>query len=143
MATTPHVDPPKHSQHQDDKARSDKEAAARKDAERKDVAHQADPHQDAHKADEHEAAQKEKPKYPILPEGQAYELFRNGHKVAKEGSPPSQWFMMGRLPDGTACAQSPVTPELEKQLKEGKYYVADGLTDPPPPPEVTSHHDPL
>jgi len=122
MATTPHADPPKHSQQQNDKARHDAE-------------------EKAHEAAAHEEAKK--PKYPILPEGQAYELFRNGHRVAKEGSPPSQWFMMGRLPDGTTCAQSPVTPELEKQLKEGKYYVADGLTDDPPPPEVTSRHDPL
>ena len=82
-----------------------------------------------------------KPKRAILPEGQAYQLFYNGHKIARAEDKPTQWLAMGRLGDGTPVVQSPMTPDLEEKLKKGKFYLADNVSDDPPAPQA--HRDPL
>jgi hypothetical protein len=128
MATPPRADPPKQqpdpkqSQHQHDQPHDHAHEE-----------HEAHKHEEEHKG--------EKPKHPILPEGQAYQLFYNGHKIARDGDPPTQWLSMGRLADGSSVVQSPMTPDLEKKLKEGKFYLADNVSDDPPAPQP--RRDPL
>jgi hypothetical protein len=116
-------------------ARAKEEAEQHQKREKTEHEHEHE-HDDARKSDE-----QKKPKYPILAEGQAYQLFFNGHKIAREGDPPHQWLSMGRLPDSTPIVQSPMTPELEKKLKEGKFYLADGIVEDPQPPQP--RRDPL
>jgi hypothetical protein len=71
-----------------------------------------------------------KPKHPISDD--AFTLFHNGHKIAKDGDPPSKWISMGRLGDGTPVIQGPMTPEIEKEIQDGDYYLAEGLSDEDP-----------
>jgi hypothetical protein len=79
---------------------------------------------------EKKAAPKEgKSGHPILPPGQAESLFKNGHKIAKDGDPPSKWISMGRLGDGTAVMQTAMTAEIKAEIEAGSYYLADGLVD--------------
>lgn len=151
MATPPHVPPkppqqpdPRQSQREreerearekhEHEAREKREASAKEEAQRREKGEAED---DRHKGDE----QKGKPKYPILAEGQAYQLFFNGHKIVRDGDPPHQWLMMSRLPDSTPVVQTPMTEELEKKLKEGKFYLADGITEEPQQPQP--RRDPL
>lgn len=91
--------------------------------------------------DARKGGEQKRPKRAILPEGQAHQLFYNGHKIAREQDPPTQWLSMGRLGDGTPVVQSPMTPELEQRLKEGKFYLADNVSDDPPAPPA--RRDPL
>lgn len=84
-----------------------------------------------HQGDARKDDQEKKPKRQILAEGQAYQLFFNGHRIAKDGDHPSRWLSMSRLPDSTAVVQTPMTPDLEKKLKEGKYYLVEGLPEEP------------
>ena len=140
MATPPHV-PPKPSQQPDprqsQREREEREAREKHEAEQHERREKGEAEDDRHKGDE----QKGKPKYPILAEGQAYQLFFNGHKIVRDGDPPHQWLMMSRLPDSTPVVQTPMTEELEKKLKEGKFYLADGITEEPQQPQP--RRDPL
>ena len=80
------------------------------------------------------------PRFAVLTD--AASLFKNGHRIAKEGDPPEKWITMGRLGDGTAVYQMPMTPEIEQEIRSGQYYLAEGLegeeAEPPPagPPVV-------
>jgi hypothetical protein len=75
-------------------------------------------------------------KYPVLPPGQAHQLFYNGHRIARDGDKPSQWISMSRLPDSTAVVMMPMTADLEEEIKGGKFFLADDLVDEPEPPKA-------
>ena len=119
MATTPHVPPPKPQSQQTSQPKAPFE--------------RPDPRAHEKAAEHHEKAAEHKakaaPKHALLPEGQAWSLFYNGHRIAKDGDPPSKWASMSRLSDSTAVFQTPMTPELEEAIKGGSYYLAEGLTD--------------
>jgi hypothetical protein len=111
MATTP-ATPTKPAAH-DDKAAADKAAA---DTKAKAATKVADV-----KA---EKAEKAEPQYPPLPPDAAWPLFYNGHRIAKVGDPGNKWISMGRV-DGLPVAMTPLTPEMEAEIKSGQYYHAD------------------
>jgi hypothetical protein len=67
------------------------------------------------------------PLYAVVTD--AASLFKNGHRIAKEGDPPEKWISMGRLGDGTPVHQMPMTPELEEEIKSGSYYLAEGVDE--------------
>ena len=77
------------------------------------------------------------PLYAVLTDPAS--LFKNGHRIAKEGDPPEKWISMGRLADGSPVFQTPMTPELEQEIRSGSYYLAEGISEggtPPPGPPV-------
>lgn len=55
----------------------------------------------------------------------AFELFRNGERIAKVGDPKEKWLAMGRAADGTQTVETPMSPDVEKQIREGKFYKVD------------------
>ena len=95
--------------------------------------HEGQEHHEGHKD---KSAKDEQPKYPVLEADKAYTLFYNGHRIVKDGDPPEKWISMSRLGDSTAVVHSPMTPELEKAIREGQWYHADpdALNVPAPPP---------
>jgi hypothetical protein len=98
MATTPHADPPKNHTH--------------------------DPKAGPAKAPDAKAAPEKH--YETLTPENAYSLFYNGHRIAKQGDPPEKWISMSRTADGTPAVMTPMTPEMEATIKGGEYYFAEG-----------------
>ena len=169
MATPPRADPPKPQQQPDHRQQTQQQSGQQRPVSGGPIGHTQPQHEEGkerdHAREEHEAEDRQRregqrlhardddeddarkgdeqkrPKRAILPEGQAHQLFYNGHKIAREQDPPTQWLSMGRLGDGTPVVQSPMTPELEQKLKEGKFYLADNVSDDPPAPPA--RRDPL
>jgi hypothetical protein len=63
--------------------------------------------------------------HPSLEPEAAVSLFRNGHRIAKQGDPQDQWISMSRHADGTAVAQTPVTDAMIDEIRAGEYYLVD------------------
>ena len=61
----------------------------------------------------------------MLAPDDAWSLFYNGHKIAKNGDPPERWISMGRLGDGTPVLQQLMTPEVEQAIKTGQFYLVE------------------
>ena len=98
-------------------------------------------HEEPHKPDPPKAAARSgptvTPRYAVANDAAA--LYKNGHRIAKEGDPPTKWMSMGVTGDGTPVHQMPLTPEIEAEIKSGQYYLAEGITEggtPPPGPPV-------
>jgi hypothetical protein len=119
MASTPHV-PPK-STPTDDKAKADEKAKAPEAPHKAPEAKAAAPKQDS----------------PTLTGENAWVLFSNGHRLAKQGDDPTKWISMSRASDGVATVTSPMTSEIEQSIKDGQYYLVEdqGAYTLPPPPE--------
>ena len=66
---------------------------------------------------------------PILSADQAFNLFYNGHRIANISNPPNKWIGMGRLSDGMAIVGTPMTAEMEQEIRNGQYYLVDEVTD--------------
>ena len=64
-----------------------------------------------------------------LPPDEAVSLFYNGHRLAKEGDPPSKWIAMNRLSDGSPVLVTPMPEGMEQVIKDGEFYLAEGVTD--------------
>lgn len=97
---------------------------------------QADPKKTDDKSKANDAPKrsaKAAPQYPTLTPDNAWSLFYNGHRIAKQGDPPDKWISMARTPDGQPAIMGPMTPEMEATIKGGEYYHADdaALVNPP------------
>ena len=65
----------------------------------------------------------------ILPPDQAVSLFYNGHRIAKEGDPPSKWMAMNRTSGGEAVLMTPMPPDMEQAIRDGRFYLAEGVPE--------------
>lgn len=70
-------------------------------------------------------AAKAAPKSPSIAPEAVWSVFYNGHRIAKQGDPPEKWISMGRGSDGMPVITSPLTPEMEKAVKEGEWYLVE------------------
>lgn len=52
----------------------------------------------------------------------AFALFHNGERIAKVGDPPEKWITQGMANDGTPVVESPMSDDVEKQIRSGKFY---------------------
>ena len=77
----------------------------------------------------------------ILPPDQAVSLFYNGHRIAKEGDPPSKWMAMNRTSGGEAVLVTPMPPGIHQAIMDGRFYLADGVTEAPKPVEKPTNVD--
>ena len=115
MATTTRDDPPKKAHHYDD----DKAKAASKEP-------LTGPSGKEPEAKAHEAPKAAAPKqqeYPTLEN--AWSLFSNGHRIAKQGDDKYKWISQSRAADGVTIVTSPMTPEIEQAVKTGQYYLVE------------------
>ena len=77
----------------------------------------------------------------ILPPDQAVSLFYNGHRIAKEGDPPSKWMAMNRTSSGEPVLVTPMPPGIHQAIMDGRFYLAEGVTEAPTPVEKPTNVD--
>jgi hypothetical protein len=74
-------------------------------------------------------AETRKTKQVVLPGDVAFNLFYNGHRIARYGDPPTKWITMQRTHNGQAVHREPMTAEIEATIKGGQYYLVDGVEE--------------
>ena len=65
----------------------------------------------------------------ILPPDSAVSLFYNGHLIAPIANPPDKWIAMQRLRGGEPVLVTPMPPGMEQTIRDGQFYLAEGVTD--------------